>query len=265
MQSGLVAGLVLLFAVYLPSGCLADGTDSVTGLPRAPIHIVAWPAGKKVAVSFALFVEEFGFGLGPVFRPDLASRSPDLVNEAFRQYAIDWGIPRVGRIFKELDVPLTVVLNAEFPDTHASVWKEFRAAQPNAPIIAHGINNTGHMLPLGDGIAGQRAYVIDGRFDVTLFGSHGRYRLETLDKGDVAYIPQGYGPSIENIGARPGRLLIGLNTGAYQAIDLTQWIAGVPPYLLADHFGQPKEVFETFPKQRAFIAPPDGTGQREIK
>src|SRR5262249_34110108 len=63
---------------------------------------------------------------------DLASRNPDLVNEAFRQYAIDWGIPRVGRLFKELDVPLTVVLNAEFPGKHASVWKEFRATQPNA-------------------------------------------------------------------------------------------------------------------------------------
>jgi allantoinase len=32
-----------------------------------------------------LFVEEFGFGQGPVFRPDLATRNPDLVNEAFRQ------------------------------------------------------------------------------------------------------------------------------------------------------------------------------------
>ena len=80
-----------------------------------PIHVAAWPAGKKVAVSFALFVEEFGFGQGPVFRPDLATRNPDLVNEAFRQYAIDWGITRVGRLFKELDVPLTIVLNAEFP------------------------------------------------------------------------------------------------------------------------------------------------------
>ena len=64
------------------------------------------------------------------------------MNEAFRQYAIDWGIARVGRLFKELDVPLTVVLNAEFPGKYKSVWKEFRAAQPNAPIIAHGMNNT---------------------------------------------------------------------------------------------------------------------------
>ena len=108
-------------------------------------------------------------------------------------------------------------------------------------------------------------YVIDGQFNVSLFGSHGRYRVETLAKGDVAYIPQGFGHSIENIGSKPGRLLIGLNAGDYQAIDLSQWIAGTPPYLLADHFGKPEAVFENFPKGRAFIAPPDGQGQREIK
>ena len=160
LRSVFAAGLVLLFTVHLPSGASAqDGTDSVTRLPRYPIHIAAWPAGKKVAVSFALFVEEFGFGQGPVFRPDLGTRNPDLVNEAFRQYGIDWGIARVGRVFKELEVPLTIVLNAEFPATHASVWKEFRAVQPDAPIIAHGMNNTSHMLPLGRGLAEQKVYI----------------------------------------------------------------------------------------------------------
>ena len=143
-----------------PSETLAqDGTDPVTGFARSPVHVAAWPAGKKVAVSFALYVEEFGFGQGPVYRPDLASRNPDLVNEAFRQYAIDWGIPRVGRLFKELNVPLTVALNAEFPGKHQAVWKEFRTAQPNAPIVAHGMNNTNHMLPLGRGLAEQRSYI----------------------------------------------------------------------------------------------------------
>jgi allantoinase len=156
----LIAALVLLLAVALPSAASAqDGTDAVTGFPREAIHVAAWPAGRKVAVSFALFVEEFGFGQGPVFRPDLASRNPDLVNEAFRQYSIDWGNPRVGRLFKELDVPLSIVLNAEFPGKHASVWKELRAAQPNAPIIAHGMNNSSNALPLGRGLAEQKAYV----------------------------------------------------------------------------------------------------------
>jgi oxalate decarboxylase len=60
-------------------------------------------------------------------------------------------------------------------------------------------------------------------------------------------------------------MLIGFNTGYYQAIDASQWLAGVPPYLLADHFGLPKEQFETFPRTRTFIAPSDGSGKREIK
>jgi allantoinase len=155
-----VIAMILLFAISLPRATLAqEQIDSVTGFPRIPVHVAAWPSGKKVAVSFALFVEEFGFGQGPVFRPDLATRNPDLVNEAFRQYAIESGNPRVGRLFKELDVPLTVVLNAEFTSKHPAVWKEFRAAQPNAPIVAHGMNNTSRMLPLGRGLAEQKTYI----------------------------------------------------------------------------------------------------------
>src|SRR5258707_7510465 len=112
-----------LLPLHHPSAILAqESADWVTAFPRAPVHVAAWPAGKKVAVSFALFVEEFGFGQGPVFRPDLATRSPDLVKEAFRQYAIDWGITRVGRLFKEMGVSLSVVFNAEFPGTHTAVW-----------------------------------------------------------------------------------------------------------------------------------------------
>jgi allantoinase len=157
---GFVAGLALLLAVQPTSATLAqDGIDPVTGFARERVHVAAWPGGRKVAVSFALFVEEFGLGQGPVFRPDLATRNPDLVNEAFRQYGIDWGIARVGRLFKELDVPLSIVLNAEFPGAHTSVWKEFRATQPNAPIIAHGLNNTSHMLPLRQGVADQQDYI----------------------------------------------------------------------------------------------------------
>jgi allantoinase len=54
---------------------------------------------------------------------------------------------------------LSIVLNAEFPGKYPSVWKEFRAAQPNAPIIAHGLNNTTHLLPLGRGGAEQKVYI----------------------------------------------------------------------------------------------------------
>ena len=156
----ILAGIAFACAAYLPAaGAAQDLADPVTGFPREPVHVAAWPGGKKVAVSFALFVEEFGFGQGPIYRPDMVTRNPDLVNEAFRQYGIDWGIPRVGRLFKELEVPLTIVLSAQFPGRYPAVWKELRASQPNAPIVAHGMNNTSQGLPLGRGIAEQKAYV----------------------------------------------------------------------------------------------------------
>src|SRR6516225_2081230 len=117
-------------ALFLPAAVFAqDSVDPITKFLRTDIHVAAWPGGKKVAVSFALFVEEFGFGQGPVYRPDLARRTPDLVNENFRAYSQSWGNLRVGRLFKDLGVPLTVVLNAEFPRAHSSEWKDFRAEQ----------------------------------------------------------------------------------------------------------------------------------------
>jgi allantoinase len=161
VQSGFIASLILSLGMATPFSIAfaQDGIDWITKLPRDPVHISAWPAGKKVAVSFALFVEVFGFGQGPVFRSDLASRNPDLVNEAFRHYAVTAGNLRVGRLFEELDVPLSIVLNARFPVAYPSVWKEFRAAHPKAPIIAHGMNNSNEILPLGRGLAEQKDYI----------------------------------------------------------------------------------------------------------
>lgn len=98
-------------------------------------------------------------------------------------------------------------------------------------------------------------YVISGQVSVTLFGSGGRYRTEALNAGDVGYIPQGFGHSIENTGASPARVLIGFNTGRYEAIDLSQWIAGNPAEVLATNFGQPADLMAKFPHERVFIAP----------
>jgi allantoinase len=154
------AAIALMLAVHLSAAGMAQQvTDPITGFRREPVHVASWPGNKKVAVSFALFVEEFGFGRGPVYRPDLANRTPDLVNEAFRQYGIDWGVTRIGRLFKELGVPLTIVLSSEFPGKYPSVWNDLREAQPNAPIVAHGMNNATHILPLGRGLAEQKAYI----------------------------------------------------------------------------------------------------------
>ena len=104
-------------------------------------------------------------------------------------------------------------------------------------------------------------YIIDGQVNVTLFGSGGRFRIETLEQGDVGYIPQGYGHSIENVGDKPARVLIGLNSGTYEAIDLSQWIAGNPADVLATNFEQPADLFAKFPDRDVFLAGKQGAGR----
>jgi peptidoglycan/xylan/chitin deacetylase (PgdA/CDA1 family) len=133
--------------------------DWITGAPRELIPVKTWPGGKKVAVCFVLYVEVWGRHHGPVFRPDKTTLDPDVLNESFRQYAIHWGVPRVGRLFREQDVPLTVALNALFPGQHPETWKTFRASVPTAPILGHGMNNSTEELPLDKGMEAQKAYI----------------------------------------------------------------------------------------------------------
>jgi allantoinase len=152
--------LAIMYLFLLASPIRSEESeDWMTGLPRAPIHLKAWPGGKRVAVCFVLYVEVWGLGYGPNLRPDTVARKPDVVNESFRQYAITSGIPRVARVFNEEGLPLSIALNALFPEQHPDLWKQFRSLVPKAPIVAHGINNSTELLPLEGGIVQQEEYI----------------------------------------------------------------------------------------------------------
>lgn len=153
---------------------------------------------------------------------------------------------------------------AQPPDRVFKGGREWRVDSTRFPISK---TMTGLVIELNPGgmrelhwhpTADEWNYVLEGELSVTLFGSHGRYRVEQLETGDVGYIPQGYGHSIENVGEATARILIGLNSGEYSAIDLSQWIAGNPADVLATNFGQPTELFASFPKHDVFIADRDG-------
>ena len=101
--------------------------------------------------------------------------------------------------------------------------------------------------------AAEWQYILSGQFSVTMFGSKGRWRQEVLNQGDVGYIPQGFGHSIENISGQKARILIVFNSGHYQTIDVSQWIAGNPVDVLATNFGQDPSVFEKFPRKDVFL------------
>jgi oxalate decarboxylase len=138
--------------------------------------------------------------------------------------------------------------------------REWRVEAKDFPISA---TMTGVVLELAPGAlrelhwhpnADEWQYMLGGRIRATLFGSRGRYREATLDTGDVGYIPQGYGHSLENVGTTPARILIVFNSGTYETVDLSQWIAGQPADVLEVNFGRPAGSFDGFPKRDVFMA-----------
>lgn len=100
--------------------------------------------------------------------------------------------------------------------------------------------------------AAEWQYILSGTLNVTMFGSRGRWRQETLNQGDVGYIPQGFGHSIENVGRETARILVVFNSGHYQTINLSEWIAGNPVEILAANFSSDPAVFENFPQRGAY-------------
>jgi len=97
-------------------------------------------------------------------------------------------------------------------------------------------------------------YYLRGKGQVALFGSGGRGKLAEVNPGDVAYIPQGYGHSVQNIGPEETEIVITFDSGHYQEISLSEWLATSPTQLLANNFGVEEQVFANFPKQQVYIA-----------
>ena len=101
-------------------------------------------------------------------------------------------------------------------------------------------------------------YYVTGKARMTVFGSNGRVRTEDFQQGDAGYVPRGYGHYVENVGDEPLRVLIGFNSGDYQEISLSTWLAANPDAVLADNFKVDDALVAKLPKKRVFIASKDG-------
>ena len=106
--------------------------------------------------------------------------------------------------------------------------------------------------------ANEWLYFIDGKARMGLFGSHGRFRMEDFSQGDAGYIPQGFGHYIENTGDTTCRVLITFDSGDYQEISLSTWLASNPNKLVADNFKCSDALVEKMPDHRVFVAPKEG-------
>ncbi|MHB1424372.1 MAG: cupin domain-containing protein [Gemmataceae bacterium] len=238
------------FVLVFDNGYFSEfGTFSVTDwIGHAPHGLLAKNLGLPAEAFDKFPNNEVYFARGPV--------PPEQIQPEHRQ-TVD--PPPFTHKFRML---------AEKPHSLHIGGREWRVGQDRFPISQ---TITGVILDLNPGglrelhwhpNADEWQYLISGRVRVTLFGSHGRFREETLEAGDVGYIPTGYGHSIGNDSKdKAARVLIAFNTGHYQAIDLSLWLASNPDYLLAANFGQPEPIIEKLPRSRVFIASKDGPGK----
>jgi oxalate decarboxylase len=86
-------------------------------------------------------------------------------------------------------------------------------------------------------------YYLKGKGQVAVFGSGGRGKVAQFSPGDVAYIPQGFGHAIKNIGDEDLVMVQTWDNGKFEEIDLNKWVQSSPNYLLANNFnGVPKST-----------------------
>jgi len=97
-------------------------------------------------------------------------------------------------------------------------------------------------------------YYLSGTAEMSVFLAEGNYVTENFEAGDVGYVPMGAGHYIKNTGTEICKVLIGFNSGLYETIDLSEWLAGNPADVLATNFST-KDATEKFPKQKLFIIP----------
>jgi oxalate decarboxylase len=98
-------------------------------------------------------------------------------------------------------------------------------------------------------------YYISGRSRVTIFGAHGRVATEDFRPGQIAFIQQGFGHYVEQVGDEPTRILILFNSPVYQEISLSEWLGANPPALIADNFGFSADQVAKLPKAGKGIIP----------
>jgi oxalate decarboxylase len=106
-------------------------------------------------------------------------------------------------------------------------------------------------------------YLLSGQIRVTAFGSSGRARTEDFRPGDVGYVPRGFGHYLENTGTGPCRILVVFDSGEYQEISLSTWLAANPTQMVADNLGLTDATAARLPDHRVFIAPGRGTAAPE--
>ena len=214
------------------------GTFSITDwIHTTPRHVLARNLNLPEAAFGQMPQKELYIGPGKVPPAIEDVRNVDLQpSQSAHKFRIGKMAPKVfeggeERIVTQNEFPIQTTLTAVRMDLKPGALREL------------------HWHPHAD----EWQFYVRGRGRVTIFGSHGRVKTEEFGPGHVAFIKQGYGHFIEQVGDEPTRLLILFNSGLYQEISLTNWLGGNPNSLLTSNFGISQDQIDRLPKKEAGI------------
>ncbi|TWB03658.1 polysaccharide deacetylase family protein [Bradyrhizobium stylosanthis] len=107
-----------------------------------------WPAGKRLAVYFALNIEAFEFGRNP--GPDFTTMPapPFHRGYAYRDFGNRVGVWRLIDLFQEFDIPLSVLANTAVYDAYPEVMAAFR--QRGDEFVGHGRTNSERQIDMSE-------------------------------------------------------------------------------------------------------------------
>ncbi|WP_027386303.1 cupin domain-containing protein [Chryseobacterium gregarium] len=222
-----------------------DHTFSVTDfVSSVPPEIVAQNLGLTLEEVAALPQKEAYFAAGIVpdemsFVAEARPNESDIELTSFHRYPLHSQQPRIvpGGGLQRL------VTSKEFPIS-STMSGSVLELQPGALREMHWHPN-----------ADEWQYFISGQAEMSVFLAESTCITEQFSAGDVGYVPMGAGHYIKNTGDTVCKILIGFNSGVYESIDLSEWLAGNPKDVVVTNFKLAAGEIEKFPSKKVFIQP----------
>jgi peptidoglycan/xylan/chitin deacetylase (PgdA/CDA1 family) len=132
----------------------SHGRYSESPITQRPDY--SWPNGARLALYVALGVEAYSFGEGMTENlvPGGAV-SHDVLNASWRDYGNRVGAWRLLELMREVNLPLTILLNTALYDECPALCAAFPAQ--SCEIVAHGYSNSDTMAGMSE--AEEAAYI----------------------------------------------------------------------------------------------------------
>lgn len=95
--------------------------------------------------------------------------------------------------------------------------------------------------------------VLEGRAIVTVFNGPGDVQAIEIGPDDLGFLPRNQSHAVETVGGKPFKLLSVFNANTFEAIGISELLAGLPNELIQHNFGLSPADVAKLPKDERFI------------